>query len=178
MAPPSGWKDFSAWIDCKDLTWLSSLTVWSFTDSWSSGSSREVCIPPENPTTWAKKDTDDEAVSASPDGREVVSSSLNIGDDEPGLKVVRPAQGAVTIPQSPQGKTSQSRKAKVRTAFSEGQMNALTHRFSMQRYLTPAEMKTLAGLTGLTYKQVSDHALVKRPYCRHRTLYWLKLTHL
>nr|XP_023828204.1 homeobox protein Hox-B9-like isoform X3 [Salvelinus alpinus] len=34
------------------------------------------------------------------------------------------------------------------------QMDALTHRFNMQKYLTPAEMKTLAGLTGLTYKQV------------------------
>ncbi|XP_066578169.1 homeobox protein NANOG [Amia ocellicauda] len=46
------------------------------------------------------------------------------------------------------------RKAKSRTAFSEGQMCALTQRFSMQRYLTPVEMKNLAGLTGLTYKQV------------------------
>ncbi|KAG5268899.1 hypothetical protein AALO_G00217690 [Alosa alosa] len=122
-------------------------------DSWSSASSREGCIPPENPATWAKKETDDETVSGSPDGTEVVSSSLTIGDDEPSLKDVPPGQGAVAIPQSPPGKTP-NRKAKVRTAFSEGQMNALTHRFSMQRYLTPAEMKTLAGVTGLTYKQV------------------------
>lgn len=33
-------------------------------------------------------------------------------------------------------------------------MNALVQRFSVQRYLTPAEMKNLAELTGLTYKQV------------------------
>lgn len=44
---------------------------------------------------------------------------------------------------------------KTRAAFSEEQMNALIHRFNVQRYLTPAEMKTLAGATGLTYKQVS-----------------------
>ncbi|KAJ8413237.1 hypothetical protein AAFF_G00092330 [Aldrovandia affinis] len=45
-------------------------------------------------------------------------------------------------------------QGKARTAFSEDQMTALTHRFSVQRYLTPVEMKTLAGLTGLAYKQV------------------------
>lgn len=33
-------------------------------------------------------------------------------------------------------------------------MNALVQRFSVQRYLTPAEMKNLAELTGMTYKQV------------------------
>ncbi|XP_012671640.1 homeobox protein NANOG [Clupea harengus] len=123
-------------------------------DSWSSGSSREVCIPPGNPATWIKKDTDDETVCGSPDGTEVVSSSITVGDDDPSLKDVRSGQGPVNITQSPPAQTTQTRKAKVRTAFSEGQMNALTHRFSMQRYLTPAEMKTLAGLTGLTYKQV------------------------
>lgn len=51
---------------------------------------------------------------------------------------------------------------KTRAAFSEEQMNALIHRFNVQRYLTPAEMKTLAGATGLTYKQVSD---LKRMLC-------------
>ena len=134
------------------------LNFWrSFVDSWSSGSSREVCIPPGNPATWIKKDTDDETVCGSPDGTEVVSSSITVGDDDPSLKDVRSGQGPVNITQSPPAQTTQTRKAKVRTAFSEGQMNALTHRFSMQRYLTPAEMKTLAGLTGLTYKQVSGH---------------------
>lgn len=34
-------------------------------------------------------------------------------------------------------------------------MNVLVQRFSVQRYLTPAEMKNLAEVTGLTYKQVS-----------------------
>lgn len=45
-------------------------------------------------------------------------------------------------------------KTKVRAAFSEIQMNTLVQRFSMQKYLTPAEMKNLADVTGLTYKQV------------------------
>uniref|UniRef100_A0A672PII1 Homeobox domain-containing protein n=1 Tax=Sinocyclocheilus grahami TaxID=75366 RepID=A0A672PII1_SINGR len=42
---------------------------------------------------------------------------------------------------------------KTRAAFSEEQMNALIHRFNIQIYLTPTE-KTLAGATGLMYKQV------------------------
>ena len=46
-------------------------------------------------------------------------------------------------------------KGKVRAAFSESQMNALVQRFTVQRYLTPGEMKNLAELTGLTYKQVN-----------------------
>ncbi|KAF0028245.1 hypothetical protein F2P81_019332 [Scophthalmus maximus] len=50
--------------------------------------------------------------------------------------------------------TASNPKRKARTAFSEVQMNALVQRFSVQRYLTPAEMKNLAELTGLTYKQV------------------------
>ncbi|MED6236984.1 hypothetical protein ATANTOWER_017085 [Ataeniobius toweri] len=50
--------------------------------------------------------------------------------------------------------TATNPKAKVRAAFSESQMNALVQRFSVQRYLTPAEMKNLAEMTGLTYKQV------------------------
>lgn len=47
-----------------------------------------------------------------------------------------------------------SPKAKARKAFSESQMNILVHKFSIQRYLPPAEMKSLAEMTGLTYKQV------------------------
>ncbi|MGH0174233.1 UNVERIFIED_CONTAM: hypothetical protein FKN15_069176 [Acipenser sinensis] len=46
-----------------------------------------------------------------------------------------------------------TKKAKPRTAFSQEQMQALQQRFQVQRYLTPVEMKTFAGMIGLTYKQ-------------------------
>lgn len=62
-----------------------------------------------------------------------------------------------SLPLSPSdkiGTVTPKATPKARTAFSEGQMNALIHRFNIQKYLTPAEMKTLAGETGLTYKQV------------------------
>lgn len=99
---------------------------------------------------WLKKEQAHKPDSGSPEGNEVVSSSLSAPSDSPncvkdgGLPVVSPEP--VMAPQP--------RKAKARTAFSEEQMSALNDRFNMQRYLTPAEMKTLAGLTGLTYKQV------------------------
>ncbi|XP_035387036.1 homeobox protein NANOG [Electrophorus electricus] len=128
-------------------------------DSWSSGSSRgggnpqgDLDVPP-----WIKKERAYETDSGSSDGSEVVSSSrsvateastsLNLGGD--GL-----LPAPTVVPSPPEQPPAQPRKAKARTAFSEGQMNALTDRFNVQRYLTPAEMKTLAGLTGLTYKQV------------------------
>lgn len=58
-------------------------------------------------------------------------------------------------PKKPSTTAVNNTKGKVRSAFSESQMNALVQRFSVQRYLTPAEMKNLAELTGLTYKQVT-----------------------
>ncbi len=62
----------------------------------------------------------------------------------------------LTAPKKPSTTAVTNPKAKVRAAFSESQMNALVQRFSVQRYLTPAEMKNLAELTGMTYKQVRN----------------------
>ncbi|XP_071764982.1 homeobox protein NANOG [Centroberyx gerrardi] len=128
-------------------------------DSWSSGSSREGSLPQADPAMWAKKDLDDETDSGSPDAREEVSSSLI---EEPQNFTITGNESTNTpsplpVPLSTPKKTStaaNNAKGKARTAFSESQMNALVQRFNVQRYLTPAEMKNLAGLTGLTYKQV------------------------
>ncbi|XP_016345524.1 homeobox protein Nkx-3.2-like [Sinocyclocheilus anshuiensis] len=70
--------------------------------------------------------------------------SLNLG-----VEALPPLPALTTSPARPPTQTR-----KTRAAFSEEQMSALIHRFNIQRYLTPAEMKTLAGATGLTYKQV------------------------
>nr|XP_046226680.1 homeobox protein NANOG isoform X2 [Scatophagus argus] len=127
-------------------------------DSWSSGSSREGSLPQADPATWVKKDLDEEASSRSPDGSEDFSSSLM---EEPGTFVITGNESAndvaslhvpLTAPKKPS--TTSVTKAKARAAFSETQMNVLVQRFSVQRYLPPAEMKNLAELTGLTYKQV------------------------
>lgn len=139
---------------------LCSLTA-PHSDSWSSGSSREGSLPQADPATWAKKDLDDEANSRSPDVVEEVSSSLT---EEPRTFAVTgnsdtnnatPLHVPYTAPKKASTTTNVNNgKGKVRIAFSESQMNALVQRFSVQRYLTPAEMKNLADLTGLTYKQV------------------------
>lgn len=57
--------------------------------------------------------------------------------------------------QTPKTPTTNTPKSKARTNFSDSQMNILSERFSMQRYLSPSEMRSMAELTGLTYKQVS-----------------------
>ncbi|XP_060727258.1 homeobox protein NANOG [Tachysurus vachellii] len=124
-------------------------------DSWSSSSSREGSAAPVDVDlhVWAKTHQGN-----SPDGTEVMSSSLSVASE--GSKCMKveghhesPALSTVT-PSSEPVAAQQPRKAKARTAFSEKQMNALNERFTVQRYLTPVEMKTLAELTGLTYKQV------------------------
>nr|UNA88630.1 nanog homeobox [Centropyge vrolikii] len=129
-------------------------------DSWSSGSSREGSLPQADPATWAKKDLDNEASSRSPDTSEDVSSAHK---DEPRTFAITGNEGTnnttslhapLTAPKKPSTNAVNNPKAKVRAAFSESQMNALVQRFSVQRYLTPAEMKNLAELTGMTYKQV------------------------
>lgn len=121
----------------------------SFTDSWTSGSSREGGVPRADidPPIWLKKEQAYKLGSGSSDGSEAVSSSLSVVVEPSLLNVEGEDGSSEQLPVQP-------RKVKARTAFSEGQMNALTDRFNMQRYLTPEEMKTLAGLTGLTYKQV------------------------
>ncbi|XP_048862782.1 homeobox protein NANOG [Brienomyrus brachyistius] len=123
-------------------------------DSWSSASSSDGCVPKAPATSWVERSPQEYQDSGSPDSSEPVSSSLNI-DEPTGFGSSLEEHGPPCTPSpAAQETTTQPKKAKARTAFSEGQMSALTHRFNMQRYLTPVEMKTLAGLTGLTYKQV------------------------
>ncbi|XP_062848046.1 homeobox protein NANOG [Trichomycterus rosablanca] len=130
-------------------------------DSWSSGISREsnAAQVDHDIPDWVKKDQVYETDGRSPGGREPVTSSHVVPSQNPsGIKVegeCGPQSSPTAVPSSPgRVMAPQPRKAKARTSFSEGQMSALNDRFNVQRYLTPAEMKTLAGLTGLTYKQV------------------------
>ncbi|XP_034027031.1 homeobox protein NANOG [Thalassophryne amazonica] len=130
-------------------------------DSWSSSSSREGSLPQVDPATWAKNELYVEPNSTSPDASEDVSSSLML---EPQNFAVTSKEGpddgaALDLPSSAATKPktpapAAHNKGKARTTFTEGQMNALVQRFSAQRYLTPAEMKNLADVTGLSYKQV------------------------
>ncbi|XP_070302889.1 homeobox protein pv.1-like [Salvelinus sp. IW2-2015] len=118
-------------------------------DSWSS----ENSYPQTNPATWVKKELEEETESGSTNNSEHVSSSYpeNASVQILGSEDNAPQSLPVPLPEKVDKDTP---KQKARTAFSTGQMDALTHRFNMQRYLSPAEMKALAGLTGLTYKQV------------------------
>ncbi|XP_074804618.1 homeobox protein NANOG-like [Natator depressus] len=46
------------------------------------------------------------------------------------------------------------KKAKIRTAFSKEQLQTLHQRFQSQKYLSPQQIRELAAVLGLTYKQV------------------------
>lgn len=127
-------------------------------DLWSSDRSREGSLPQEDPTTWAEKELHDEASTSPEVGEDVYSSVMEdpqsfavIGNENTNTTSLRLPLSA---PKKPSTISVNNPKGKVRAVFSESQMNALVQRFTVQRYLTPAEMKNLAELTGLTYKQV------------------------
>ncbi|XP_029481759.1 homeobox protein NANOG [Oncorhynchus nerka] len=118
-------------------------------DSWTS----EKIYPQTNPATWVKRGLEEEMESGRPNGSELVSSSYPENTSVQILGSEYNAPPSLPLP-LPEKADKDIPKQKARTAFSTRQMDALTHRFNMQRYLSPAEMKALAGLTGLTYKQV------------------------
>ncbi|XP_039983243.1 homeobox protein NANOG isoform X1 [Xiphias gladius] len=128
-------------------------------DSWSSSCSREGSLHQADPASWEKKNLN-KAGSRNPVASKDVSSSLMeepqtfavIGNGS--TNNITSLHVPINAPNKPSTTAVNNPKGKVRAAFSESQMNALVQRFSVQRYLTPAEMKNLAELTGLTYKQV------------------------
>ncbi|XP_020781182.2 homeobox protein NANOG, partial [Boleophthalmus pectinirostris] len=122
-------------------------------DSWSCGSSGEGCPPQADPATWAHKvDLDDETSSRSPDSNEDVPNN----EEPQTYRILGNEAANITTTSAPliAPKNQSTTKGKVRASFSESQMNTLAQRFNVQRYLTPAEMKNLSEVTGLTYKQV------------------------
>ncbi|XP_028649533.2 homeobox protein NANOG [Erpetoichthys calabaricus] len=83
----------------------------------------------------------------SPVTGEPVSSTL--GDNDGNREIATPDRNNFDATANVKAK-----KRKLRTAFSQEQMEALRQRFQVQKYLTPVEMKTLATMIGLTYKQI------------------------
>lgn len=108
------------------------------------------------------QDHDDATSSGSPDGNTSVSGSVRV---EPGCLGLT----ETTAPEKSSTTAVSTTKGKVRVAFSERQLDALVQRFNVQRYLTPAEMKDLAGMTGLTYKQVKDFIEVSGSHAHNIT---------
>lgn len=107
---------------------------------------------------WAKNDQN-ETSSRSPDTdscgspTEVPRSYVVLGNqaNHSGNSAAT-AHVEVNTPKTP---TANTPKSKARANFSDSQMNILSERFSVQRYLSPSEMRNVAEVTGLTYKQVS-----------------------
>ncbi|XP_053716870.1 homeobox protein NANOG isoform X1 [Synchiropus splendidus] len=131
-------------------------------ESWNSTSSGEGHIQLPDFTSWTRKRHDDEVSSisssssgGSPETREIPSSITlapqTLPPNHDDTVNYTPPQIPVSVPKK---KGNTSSKVKARVSFTESQMNTLGQCFSVQRYLTPAEMKNIAELTGLTYKQV------------------------
>ncbi|XP_057680234.1 homeobox protein NANOG [Corythoichthys intestinalis] len=125
-------------------------------DSWSFSSGRENSLPQVDPALWVKPEQSDDANSSGPEAGDHVSSSLMVELSSYTDASGQNADAAVSLqaPLPADKKPSTNLNGKGRVSFSEDQMNFLVQRFSVQRYLTPAEMKNVAEMTGLTYKQV------------------------
>lgn len=139
--------------------------VFSPTGSWSSASSREGSQPQIDCIVWPKNDQD-ETSSRSPDTYSCGSpTEESMSYVVLGNKANHNGNGAPTAhmeANTPKTPTTNAPKSKARANFSDTQMNILSERFSMQRYLSPSEMRSMAEVTGLTYKQVSGWWILDR----------------
>ncbi|KAK2812883.1 hypothetical protein Q5P01_000930 [Channa striata] len=169
LGPQQNNGDLSDWIDNVDLNLFDSGTTTDAAPQQATSGLEahihgalevaEERVSQTDPETCVTQDHDDTTGSGSPDGNNGVSGSLRV---EPGcLGLTETVDGTSTVvhdpPTAPEKSSTtavSTTKGKVRVAFSERQLDALVQRFNVQRYLTPAEMKDLAGMTGLTYKQV------------------------
>ncbi|XP_058872967.1 homeobox protein NANOG [Acipenser ruthenus] len=124
---------------------------------------------PQSPESWCSNGPDapqsvqgleESECSGSSLDAEPLSSTLQDGDEPRETPRLRLGGDGGSAPEgdlinmAAAADEPKAKKAKPRTAFSQEQMQALQQRFQVQRYLTPVEMKTFAGMIGLTYKQV------------------------
>ncbi|NXH13198.1 NANOG protein, partial [Bucco capensis] len=68
----------------------------------------------------------------------------------------------------------QGRKGKSRTAFSKEQLQTLHQQFQSHKYLSPQQIRELAALLGLTYKQVKtwfQNRRMKLKRCQKHSLW-------
>ncbi|XP_061439306.1 homeobox protein NANOG-like isoform X2 [Rhineura floridana] len=65
-----------------------------------------------------------------------------------------PSPHLTSTPQRRKEENNGSKKVKIRTAFSQEQLQILHHRFQSQKYLSPQQIRELSSVLGLTYKQI------------------------
>ncbi|XP_033029833.1 homeobox protein NANOG-like [Lacerta agilis] len=65
-----------------------------------------------------------------------------------------PSPVLTSTPQPCKEESKGGKKGKTRTAFSQKQLQILHHRFQMDKYLSPQQIRELASALGLTYKQI------------------------
>ncbi|XP_053259254.1 homeobox protein NANOG-like [Podarcis raffonei] len=75
-------------------------------------------------------------------------------DSAPSPNKPPPSPDLTSTPQRCKEESRGGKKSKNRTAFSQRQLQVLHHRFQMQKYLSPQQIRELASALGLTYKQI------------------------
>ncbi|KAL4000881.1 homeobox protein Nanog [Sarotherodon galilaeus] len=121
-------------------------------DSWSSGSGLKGSLPFEELATWVESALQMELSNKTTDTSEAVSSSVS--EQKQDFVLPRSQDGNITATLHDPSTAPEKPKGKARVVFRERQLNILVHHFNVKHYYDPREMKQLAEMTGLTYKQV------------------------
>uniref|UniRef100_A0A3P9CL47 Homeobox domain-containing protein n=1 Tax=Maylandia zebra TaxID=106582 RepID=A0A3P9CL47_9CICH len=141
--------------------------LFTLTDSWSSGSGPEGSLSLEELATWAETALKMEMSKKTADTSEAVSSSVS--EQKQDFAVPRSQDGNITATLHPPSTAPEKPKGKARVVFTERQLNILVHHFNLKRYYEPREMKQLAEMTGLTYRQVKTWFQNRRSKFRRRS---------
>uniref|UniRef100_A0AAZ1Y0U0 Homeobox domain-containing protein n=1 Tax=Oreochromis aureus TaxID=47969 RepID=A0AAZ1Y0U0_OREAU len=135
---------------------LTILCLFTLTDSWSYDSDPEGSLSLEELATWAESALEKELNNKTTDTSEAVS------EQKQDFAVPRSQDGNITATLHDPSTAPEKPKGKARMVFTERQLNILVHHFNAKRYYDPREMKQLAEMTGLTYKQVKTWFQNKR----------------
>ncbi|XP_025765992.1 homeobox protein NANOG-like [Oreochromis niloticus] len=129
-------------------------------DSWSYDSGPEGSLSLEELATWVESALEKELSNKTTDTSEAVSSSVS--EQKQDFAVPRSQDGNITATLHDPSTATEKPKGKARVVFTERQLNVLVHQFNAKHYYDPREMKQLAEMTGLTYKQVKTWFQNKR----------------
>ncbi|XP_039900345.1 homeobox protein NANOG [Simochromis diagramma] len=85
-----------------------------------------------------------------------------VSEEKQDFAVPRSQDGNMTATLHHPSTAPEKPKGKARVVFTERQLNILVHHFNAKHYYEPREIKQLAEMTGLTYKQVKTWFQNKR----------------
>ncbi|XP_039892159.1 homeobox protein NANOG-like [Simochromis diagramma] len=108
-----------------------------------------------------------EMINKTTDTSEAVS--ISVSEQKQDFAVPRSQDGNITATLHHPSTAPEKPKGKARVVFTERQLIILVHHFNAKHYYEPREIKQLAEMTGLTYRQVKTWFQNRRSKFRRRS---------